>query len=230
MKKFWDESRLADKILMGLLALVIIGGLVTIIYANIANESAISELGPQVEAIETPISITVLEAREIAIELVGGGTVNELNLNTDESTFDIIVYHNQEFQVTLDATTGELIRLESLTTTSNEVESPDIDSLQAIESSENLTSDQAVDLAKEHLAIIGITDAILVYSETDLEEGIPVWSIEFRHNGRDLEFYVGKATGNFLKSPTAQNNNNSASPTQQRHKIDRKSTRLNSSH
>jgi len=206
MKNFWKETRLSDKILAGLLALAVIGWSATTINANITNGNKNIEIEPQTEAVEISSidMITVVEAREIAIDLVGGGTVNELNLNIDEATFDIVVYYNREFQITLDATNGALILLESLTTSSDVAELS-----RAVELSENLTSEQAIELAREHLVSIGNSNATLVYSYSVIENSIPVWSIEFRYNGHDLEFYVEKATGNFLKSPQPSNSNNS---------------------
>jgi len=208
MKKIWNKLRLSDKILVSLVTLIVIGLSAATIHANITNRNA--NENPQVEVIETQTSdmLTVVEAREIAIELVGGGTVNELNLNTDEVKFDIIVYYNEAFQVTLNAKNGELIRLESLTAPSNIVELSETAPL-----SGNLTAEQAVDIAKQHLASIGITNATLFYSYSDIEGGIPVWSIEFKYNGRGLEFYVVKATGDLLKYPMASNNSSAGGNT-----------------
>lgn len=198
MKKFWNEARLSDKILGGLLVLVIIGWSATTIQANITNGNRVVEPEEKQAAeleIQTPDMITVARAREIAVDLVGGGIVKELNLNTDEGalTFDIVVAYNDEtFQVILDATTGALLRLEIQT----------VSSFDAM----GLTAEEAIELARQHLESIGITNATLVYSYSDIEDGIAVWSIEFRYNGRDLEFYVVKETGDFLKYPTTSNN------------------------
>ena len=203
MKKFWNKARLSDKVLAGLLVMVIIGWSATTIYANIINENTMiqpEEVQPEEVEIQAPDMITAFQAREIAVDLVGGGVAQGLNLNTDEGipTFDIIVYYDdQEFQVILDATNGVLVRLESLTVSPVEV----------AHLSEDLTAEEAIELAREHLAAIGITNATLVYSYSDIENGVSVWSIEFRYNGRDLEFYVARATGDLLKYPTAINNN-----------------------
>ena len=128
MKKFWNEARLSNKIIGGLLALVIIGWSATAIYAN------------------TITGNTVVEPEESQ----ASDMASELNLITDE---------------------------------------------------------EAIEIAREHLISIGITNATLTYSYSDIENGIAVWSIEFRYNGRDLEFYVAKETGNFLKYPVATTNN-----------------------
>jgi len=201
MKKFWNEARLSDKILGGLLALVIIGWSATTIHANITSGNTIIEPeASQIEEVEVPMSntITAVEAREIAVSLVGGGTVRELNLDVDgeDSIFDIIVnYDGDEHQVTLDALNGALIQLDILQFAEND-------------SSSDLSAEEAIDLAKQYLDSIDITTATFVYSYSDREDGVAVWSIEFKYNGRDLEFYVEKATGDFLKYPMASSDNN----------------------
>ena len=201
MKKFWNEARLSDKILGGLLALVIISWSAITIHANVTNGHAVTEPETlQIETVQAPELITAVQAREIAVDLVGGGYVDELSLDTTEekTTFLIVInYDDQVFQVTLDAANGELVHLDSLTTPSSET----------INLSGNLTSEDAIEIARQHLESIGITSATLAYSYSDIEDGIAVWSIEFRYNGRDLEFYVVKETGAFLKAPTALNTN-----------------------
>lgn len=206
MKNIWKEARLSDKILVGLLVAVIIGWSATAIHANVTNGNAIvdSVEEPQIEEVQAADMMTAVQAREIAVGLVGGGAVSEVSLNTAEEAmvFDVIVYNDgEEFQVVLDATDGTLIRLESLRATPFE----------EIDLSENLTSEEAIEIAREHLATIGITNATLVYSYSDVENGTAVWSIEFRYSGRDLEFYVVKATGDFLKYPATVNNNSNTS-------------------
>ena len=199
MKKIWQEARLSDKILAGLLLLVVTGWSATAIHANLTNNN---EQVQAPEVIQEPDMITVVEAREAAIGLIGGGEVSELNLNTDEAlpVFEIMLQHEEEvFQIRLNATNGELIQLENLTPAATDTVNP----------SGNLTSEEAIDIARRHLQSIGITNATLLYSYSDIENGVAVWSIEFRYNGRDLEFYVVKATGDFLKYPTASSNNSS---------------------
>ena len=65
----------------------------------------------------------------------------------------------------------------------------------------NLTRAQAIERARAHLNSIGIRNATFVYAYLDWENGVRVWSIEFRYNRRDLEFYVAVSDGRFLKAP-----------------------------
>ena len=202
MKKFWKESRLSDKVLVGLLAVVLVGWSATAIHANVTNNHTSAEPVevPQVLEIQVPDTITAVQAREIVVDLIGGGTVSTLSLNTDgeEMTFDVTVNDDGEvFQVVLAATDGALIRLESLSSNSTGM----------ARLSGNLTASAAIEIARAHLEVIGMTNATLVYSYSDIDDGIAVWSIEFRYGGRDLEFYVEKATGALLKYPSASNHN-----------------------
>jgi len=155
MKKFWNKARLSDKVLAGLLVMVIIGWSATTIHANITNGNTIiepEELQTEEAEIQVPDIITASQAREIAIDLVGGGVARELNLTTADEipTFDIVVYYDdKEFKVILDAINGVLVRLESLT----------VSSVEAAYLFEDLRAEQAIELAREHLASIDITNA-----------------------------------------------------------------------
>lgn len=202
MKKLWKASRLSDKILVGLLVAAIIGWSATAIHANMTNGNLIGEPIEALQTEESQVSdmMTAAQAREIAVDLVGGGVVSELNLNTngEETTFDVIVEDDKGvFQVVLAAADGALIHLESRPSRDTEL----------ARSSGNLTAEDAIEIARAHLESSGITNATLVYSYSDLDDGIPVWSIEFRYDGRDLAFYVEQATGDLLKYPSSANHN-----------------------
>ena len=59
---------------------------------------------------------------------------------------------------------------------------------------------QAIDLARAHLNTIGRGNAAFRYAYADVDNGRPVWSIEFAGG---LEFYVCRNTGTFFKWPNA---------------------------
>jgi len=80
--------------------------------------------------------------------------------------------------------------------------------------SQDLTEDEAIALASEHLESIGVDDADFVYAYLDLENGVRVWSIEFNADGHEYEFYVNVLTGDFLKAPNAPANDSDYEPTQ----------------
>jgi beta-lactamase regulating signal transducer with metallopeptidase domain len=62
--------------------------------------------------------------------------------------------------------------------------------------------EEAIELARAHLNTIGRENAAFVYAYEDIDDGRPVWSIEFAGG---LEFYVCRNTGTFFKSPMADN-------------------------
>jgi len=238
------KMHLSTKILIMLVVVLIVTGTSFGAWVLASQSSSIPT------RIENPIPeqtlITAVEARELARDFVGGGTVTGLSLNASAETFIVLVEHENSFEVVLNATNGQLLSMTTLTAPTNSgVDIQVAETTQDINNNQsdvvitndnsnnlnnsytnsnvtptpsssdggNLTSEQAIELARQHLISIGINNATFVYSYSDRENGILVWSIEFRYGGRDLEFYVVKATGEFLKAPTAQssNINNSAS-------------------
>lgn len=59
---------------------------------------------------------------------------------------------------------------------------------------------QAINLARAHLNTIGRGNAAFRYAYADIDNGRPVWSVEFAGG---LEFYVCRNTGAFFKWPDA---------------------------
>ena len=64
-----------------------------------------------------------------------------------------------------------------------------------------ISAQRAVELARDHLISIGVTNARFDYVYMDREGGTWVWSVEFDGSGRSYEFYVNVETGAFLKAP-----------------------------
>jgi len=64
-----------------------------------------------------------------------------------------------------------------------------------------ISAQRAVELARDHLISIGVTNARFDYVYMDIEQGTWVWSVEFDGQGRSYEFYVNVETGAFLKAP-----------------------------
>lgn len=63
-----------------------------------------------------PTLITAIEARELAVNAVGGGIVTELSLDGIAETFTIVVEHEESFEVILSATSGRLINMTAIAT------------------------------------------------------------------------------------------------------------------
>ena len=113
--------------------------------------------GPQIEENQMPVMISAMEAKEIAVELIGDGVVRELSLDTtpEEMIYNVIVENDGvEFEVILAALDGAVIHLEALT----EIPSTRTDLF------ENLTAEEEVELARAHLA--SISD----YNNNDTED------------------------------------------------------------
>jgi len=76
-----------------------------------------------------------------------------------------------------------------------------------------ITAQRAVELARDHLIAIGVTNARFDYVYMDIERGTWVWSVEFDGQGRSYEFYVDVQTGAFLKSPQGASSASAVTPT-----------------
>jgi hypothetical protein len=64
-----------------------------------------------------------------------------------------------------------------------------------------ISARQAVEMARDHLIAIGVTEAQFDYIYMDRERGTWVWSVEFDGNRRSFEFYIDVQTGEFLNAP-----------------------------
>ena len=78
-----------------------------------------------------------------------------------------------------------------------------------------ISAQRAVELARDHLVSIGVTNARFDYVYMDLERGSWVWSVEFDGQGRSYEFYVDVNTGEFLKAPQGTGNTTTVTPSPQ---------------
>jgi len=58
-----------------------------------------------------------------------------------------------------------------------------------------ISAQHAAELARDHLALEGITEARFDYVYMDREHGIWVWSVEFDGPGLSYEFYIDVQTG-----------------------------------
>ena len=77
-----------------------------------------------------------------------------------------------------------------------------------------ISSQTAVELARDHLVSIGVTDARFNYVYMDIENGVWVWSVEFDGQGRSYEFYVDVNTGAFIQAPSGGTSSPNPSPAQ----------------
>jgi len=164
--------------------------------------------------------ISVPQAREIALAMIGGGTVNSLELNTGAAgpVYQVVVINNAvRYEVSINAQTGEVTGINTAQAGSPSIPAaPQFTPQQGGEfcgiaprppkrhggpANPPVSAQRAVELARDHLAAMGVTDARFDYVYMDFERGRWVWSVEFDGRGRDFEFYVDVHTGAFLKAP-----------------------------
>ena len=163
--------------------------------------------------------ISVSQARDIAIAAVGGGDVVSLSVEaeSDDMQFHIsVMYNDNLYEVALNAQTGRLMRIRSNYTLGEQIDESalfsDADQPEAIyavnrtvsattpTAGDPISRERAIELAREHLNSIGRGNAVFRYAYADIDDGRPVWSVEFAGG---LEFYVCRNTGEFFKSPSA---------------------------
>ncbi|MCL2192265.1 MAG: PepSY domain-containing protein [Treponema sp.] len=155
-------------------------------------------------------NITAPAAIEIALSMTGGGTVNSLELSSDATgpVYRIVVINNAiRYDVSVNAQTGEVIGL-SMGPSPGAAPQQSVGTIvprpparQGGPANPPISAQRAVELAGNHLASIGVTNARFDYVYMDFERGRWVWSVEFDSRGRDYEFYIDVNTGEFLKAP-----------------------------
>ena len=176
-------------------------------------------------------SISSQRAREIAVELVGYGVTRDVLLFIEDGVlmFEVDVRHlNRRYMVYIDAADGEFVSISRFDETyapgyvmgwEPGVHAPMPTPLPVANifipdsilpgpparpggpASPAISARRAVELARDHLIYIGVTEARFDYVYMDLENGVWVWSVEFDGRGREYEFYVDVNSGAFLKAP-----------------------------
>ena len=170
---------------------------------------------------QTPVygqNISAIDARELALAITGGGTISSLELISDAAVgpvYQITVVNNDvRYDVSINARTGDIFRL-----TASQAASPQVAPPPAIQQQQDqggifignvtprrparfggpsnppISAQRAVEIARDHLISIGVTNVRFDYVYMDLERGQWVWSVEFDGRGRDYEFYIDVNTG-----------------------------------
>ncbi|MCL1993353.1 MAG: PepSY domain-containing protein [Spirochaetes bacterium] len=169
---------------------------------------------------------TAIQARDTALELTNGGTLMGLSQVTEagQTLHHVIIDNNVRFNVFVSVSTGDVVRV-----TTGQIPgvaqqpAPAAPAQQAAPGGGNIaipanvvprpparpggpanppiSAQRAVELARNHLVSIGVTQARFDYVYMDIERGRWVWSVEFDGPGRDFEFYVDVQTGAFLNAP-----------------------------
>lgn len=179
---------------------------------------------------DEPAGITASQAAAKALEIVGGGNVEGMDLL--DMLFTVHVNHGGNiYNVVLDAQSGDFVSLRLQEAAAYEEAimpdeppavyvavpppmapegyivlpvniTPRPPAVQGGPASPAISAQRAVEMARDHLVSIGVTDARFNYVYMDMEGGIWVWSVEFDAPGRSYEFYVNVDTGAFLQAPS----------------------------
>ena len=220
MSNKWQAMPLSTKILGGLLLLTIIGWSATTIYANLSDRLNQT----YVEEMETNAHITVVQAKEMGRTFIGGGDVIDIQLyyHDDEAIFDVIInYLDADFQVILNAQTGDLIQITTLSAPerneidlsvneniapSSPIASPESTPAQssptpAPSSEPTPVTPHDASISREAAGEIalGISGGRLIEVSRSRHRTLPAWWVETRAGGMVHEFYIDMETGAVLQ-------------------------------
>jgi len=161
-------------------------------------------------------TIPALEAREIALSMVGGGDVTGLELVSDPvigQVYNVVVVNNAvRYEVSINAATGEVFRLISAGQARPDsvppaaapaaapggpvVQHDDGRRIRRNPFRRNITREQAVQIGLDFLASQGFYGATFRrHSGIDFEWGVWSWEIYFNYFGREIELYIDMHTG-----------------------------------
>jgi len=164
--------------------------------------------------------LSVPEAREAALAITGGGTITSLELTPGDagSVYHIVIVNNAvRYEVTINAQTGDVLRLTSAPAGTAPVAQPGAQASPSPSpqpggifignvvprppsrpggpANPPVSAQRAVEIARDHLVSIGVTNVRFDYVYLDWERGRWVWSVEFDGRGWDYEFYIDVNTG-----------------------------------
>jgi len=165
-------------------------------------------------------AVSAIEARDLAISVVGGGTVTELELTHDPaggSVYHIVVVNNYvRYDVFINAGTGEVFRLTTGQVPLGEVQpvgtGPTPAASPATASQDNRTQRvrrnpfrprvsraEAVEIGYAFLAYRGFPNASFRrHSGIDFEWGRWAWELYFWDIGLEIELYIDMHTGDVV--------------------------------
>ncbi|MDR0511480.1 MAG: PepSY domain-containing protein [Treponema sp.] len=158
-------------------------------------------------------TITAAQAGERAVSMVGGGTVSSLELVNQAGVgqvYRIVVINNAvRYDVTI-SVTGDVISLTSghAGAIAGAVTPAQHDGIfigtvvprpprrSGSPANPAISAQRAVEIARDHLVSIGVTQARFDYVYMDWERGRWVWSVEFdAPRGVSYEFYIDVSSG-----------------------------------
>ncbi|MGY3714452.1 PepSY domain-containing protein [Sutcliffiella cohnii] len=174
-----------------LVAVLSVGGIGAVVSANNNDTSSNTK---EVNNSNVEI-ITVEEAKKIALNYVGKGEVEEVELERKNGSYVYEVeveWMDDNAEIYIDAYTGEVIYVEDDIT--NWINSNESNSSSTEKSSNKLiTKEEAINIALNE-----IKDSKVKEVELDEDDGIYVYEIELKQSGKEVELDISAHTGEIL--------------------------------
>ena len=163
----------------------------------------VSEIAAQTQTSYSSIAtITYERAKEIALAKVGGGTVKEIELDYEHGVlvYEVeIKYNDAEYDVDIDAATGEIVKYKSEYSTNNATTTQNPSTTPKPSQSDSTASTQITyDRAKE-IALAKVGGGTVKEIELDYEKERLVYEVEIKYNGQEYEIDIDAATGEIVK-------------------------------
>jgi len=145
--------------------------------------------------------ISYERAKEIALAKVGGGTVEEIDLDYENGilVYEVeIKYKGIEYEVDVNATTEEVVKFKSDHSTDNTSAQKPSTSTPSQSQSDSSTAQISYEKAKE-IALAKVGGGTVKEIELDHENGRLVYEAEVKYDGREYEIDIDATSGEIVK-------------------------------
>lgn len=138
------------------------------------------------------------EIKEIVIKDIGTDLENvhfdSIDFEINKRYYDVELYYdNVEYEYKINALTGKIIYTNFYNIVNNNDTSNDIDNSNTSEK----TIDDAKQIALEHEKL-DEKDVVFIKTQTDLENGMRVYDIEFIYNNYEYDYEISALTGKII--------------------------------
>ena len=132
-------------------------------------------------------TVSAAQARQIAQQLVPGGTVTETDLDHEhgKAVWEVdLTKNNRHYEVHIDAATGKIIGVGASKASAPHASQP---------AAGKVSAAQARQIAQQR-----VPGAIMTETDFDHEYGKAVWEVDLTKNNRHYEVHIDAATGQVL--------------------------------